>query len=170
MLVLIWKLSLSSHRWVPMCQGFNSFSTFLHHFVWAKLATNSIRVNTYPWFETRNVTNHVTNQNQLAQTIVVCQGRRKMVIGHHVYLLSFIAWNSVNHYQLMVKTFWTKPRDLVQTTKPRDLVQTRGETVCQNDFGSNQINIYGSNQMMFLVRTRLAKTSPWVWADHVTGL
>ena len=28
-----------------MCQGFNHFSVFLHHFVLAKLATSSIRVN-----------------------------------------------------------------------------------------------------------------------------
>ena len=27
-----------------MCQGFNYFSDFLHHFVLAKLATSSIRV------------------------------------------------------------------------------------------------------------------------------
>ena len=28
-----------------MCQGFSHFSGFLHHFVMAKLATSSIRVN-----------------------------------------------------------------------------------------------------------------------------
>ena len=43
--VLIWKPSLSTLRWVPIHQGFSHFSGFLHHFVLAKLATSSIRVN-----------------------------------------------------------------------------------------------------------------------------
>ena len=30
-----------------MCLGFSHFSDFLHHFVFAKLATSSIRVNTF---------------------------------------------------------------------------------------------------------------------------
>ena len=46
MLVLIWKLLLSTFIWVPMGQGFDHFSGFLHHFVLAKVATSSIRVNT----------------------------------------------------------------------------------------------------------------------------
>ena len=41
-LVFIGKLSLSTPRWVPTCQGFKSFSAFLHHFVLTKLA---LRVN-----------------------------------------------------------------------------------------------------------------------------
>ena len=45
MLVFIGKLSLITLRWVPMCQGFSNFHCFLHHFVLAKLATSSIRVN-----------------------------------------------------------------------------------------------------------------------------
>ena len=36
--------SLSTFRWVPMCQGFSHLSGFLHHFVLAKLATSSVRV------------------------------------------------------------------------------------------------------------------------------
>ena len=44
-LVFIGKLSLSTHRRVPICQGFSHFSGFLHHLVSAKLATSSIRVN-----------------------------------------------------------------------------------------------------------------------------
>ena len=44
MLVFIERLSLSTLRWVPMCQSFNHFLGFLHHFVLAKLATSSIRV------------------------------------------------------------------------------------------------------------------------------
>ena len=44
MLVFIRKLSLSTLRWVPICQGFSHFSGFSHHFVSAKLATTSIRV------------------------------------------------------------------------------------------------------------------------------
>ena len=44
-LVFIGKLSLSTLIWVPICQGFWHFSVFLHHFVMAKLATSSIRVN-----------------------------------------------------------------------------------------------------------------------------
>ena len=44
MLVFIRKLSLSTLRWIPMCQGFSHFSGFLHHFVLAKVATSSIRV------------------------------------------------------------------------------------------------------------------------------
>ena len=43
MLVFIGQLSLSTLRWVPMWQVFNYFSDFLHHFVFAKLATTSIR-------------------------------------------------------------------------------------------------------------------------------
>ena len=48
MLVFIGKRSLSSLRWVPMCQGFNSYSGFLHHFAMAKLATSSIWINVIP--------------------------------------------------------------------------------------------------------------------------
>ena len=44
MLVFIGKLSLSSLRWVPMCQGFSQFPGFLHHSVLAKLATSIIRL------------------------------------------------------------------------------------------------------------------------------
>ena len=44
MLVLIGKLSLSTLKWVPICQGFGDFSGFLHYFVLAELATSSIRV------------------------------------------------------------------------------------------------------------------------------
>ena len=44
MLVFIGKLSLSTIRWVPMCQGISHFSGFLHNFVMAKLATSSLRV------------------------------------------------------------------------------------------------------------------------------
>ena len=45
MLGFIEYLSLSTLRWVPHVPGFQSFLVvFLHHFVLAKLATNSIRV------------------------------------------------------------------------------------------------------------------------------
>ena len=44
MLVIIGKLSLSSLKWVPICQGFSHFSG-LHHFVLAKLASSSIMVD-----------------------------------------------------------------------------------------------------------------------------
>ena len=47
MLVFIRKLSLSTLIWVPICQGFSHFSGFLHHFVLAKVATSSIRVNKF---------------------------------------------------------------------------------------------------------------------------
>ena len=43
MLVFIRKLSLSTLKWIPMCQGFNHFSGFLHIFVLAQAATTSIR-------------------------------------------------------------------------------------------------------------------------------
>ena len=43
--VFIGKLSLSTLRKIPKCQGFSHFSGFLHHFVLAKLATSSIRVD-----------------------------------------------------------------------------------------------------------------------------
>ena len=46
-LVFIKKLSQSTLRWVLMCQGFNQFPAFLHHFVLAKFATSSRRVNLY---------------------------------------------------------------------------------------------------------------------------
>ena len=46
MLVFSGKLSPSTLKWVPICQGFSKFSGFSHHFVLAKLATSSIRVNT----------------------------------------------------------------------------------------------------------------------------
>ena len=45
MLVFIWKLLPSTLSWVPICQGFSHLLAFLHHFVLAKLATGSIRVN-----------------------------------------------------------------------------------------------------------------------------
>ena len=48
-LVFIWKLSLSSLIWVPICQGFSHFSGFLHHFVLAKLASSRRRVNLSFW-------------------------------------------------------------------------------------------------------------------------
>ena len=44
MLVFIGKLSPSTLR-VPICQGFSQFTASLHHFVLAKLAISSIRVN-----------------------------------------------------------------------------------------------------------------------------
>ena len=44
-LLFIWKLSPSTLRWVPICQGFSNFSGFLQLFVLAKSATTSIRVN-----------------------------------------------------------------------------------------------------------------------------
>ena len=41
-----WKaLAEFSQIRVPICQGFSDFSGFLHYFLLAKLATNSIRVN-----------------------------------------------------------------------------------------------------------------------------
>ena len=40
----IGKPSLSTLRWVPMCQGFSNFSGFLAHFVLTKIASTSIRV------------------------------------------------------------------------------------------------------------------------------
>ena len=43
MLVFIGCLSLSTLRWVPMCQGFSHFSAFLHHFIMATVAATSIR-------------------------------------------------------------------------------------------------------------------------------
>ena len=48
MLECIGKLSLSTLRKVPMCQGFSHFSGFLHHLVLATLATSSIRVKNIP--------------------------------------------------------------------------------------------------------------------------
>ena len=48
MLVFIGKLSLSTLRRIPICQGFSHFSVFLLHFVLAKLATSSIRVKCLP--------------------------------------------------------------------------------------------------------------------------
>ena len=48
MVVFIGKLSLSTIRWVPICQGFSHFSAFFHHFMLAKLATSSDRVK-YVW-------------------------------------------------------------------------------------------------------------------------
>ena len=48
MLVFIRKLSLSTVRWVLMCQGFSHFSGFLHHLVLVKLAISSIRVKLPP--------------------------------------------------------------------------------------------------------------------------
>ena len=42
--IFIGLLSLSTLRWVPMCQSFGHFGGFLHHHVLAKLATSSIRV------------------------------------------------------------------------------------------------------------------------------
>ena len=45
MLILIGKLSLRTLIWVPICQGSSHFlKVFLHHFLWAKLATSSIMV------------------------------------------------------------------------------------------------------------------------------
>ena len=49
MLVLIWKLSRSTLRWVPICHGLSNFSAFSHHFVLAKLATSRIRVKHHFW-------------------------------------------------------------------------------------------------------------------------
>ena len=43
-LVFIEKLSLSTLRWVPICEGFADFSCFLHNFVLEYLATSSLRV------------------------------------------------------------------------------------------------------------------------------
>ena len=47
MLVFIGKLSRSTVRWVPICQGFSHISAFCHHFLLIKLATSSERV--YPF-------------------------------------------------------------------------------------------------------------------------
>ena len=44
-MVLIEKLSLSSIRWVLICQGFSHFSAFCDHFLMTKLATSITRVN-----------------------------------------------------------------------------------------------------------------------------
>ena len=40
-----YPLLSSTLRFVPVCQGFSHFSAFLHHFVLAKFATTSIRVD-----------------------------------------------------------------------------------------------------------------------------
>ena len=45
MLVFIEKLSLSTIRWVPICQGFNHFSAFCHYVMLTKLATSIGRFN-----------------------------------------------------------------------------------------------------------------------------
>ena len=47
-LVFIGKLSLSTLRWIPICQGFGHFLGLLHHFVLTKFATRSIMVNGMP--------------------------------------------------------------------------------------------------------------------------
>ena len=49
MLVFILNLSVSTLKWVPICQGFSHFLGFLHHFVMAKLVTSSIRVKSIVW-------------------------------------------------------------------------------------------------------------------------
>ena len=38
MLVFIGRLSLSTLKWVPMCQGFSHFSGILHHFVFSQVS------------------------------------------------------------------------------------------------------------------------------------
>ena len=45
MLLFIGKLSMSTLRWVPTCQGCSHFKVFLHHFVLVKFCTSSIRVH-----------------------------------------------------------------------------------------------------------------------------
>ena len=54
MLVFIGKLSLKTLKCIPMCQGFNYFSGLLHHFVFAIVATSSIRVNTVSVLDPQN--------------------------------------------------------------------------------------------------------------------
>ena len=57
MLVFIGKLSLSTLRWVWICQSFSHFSGSLHYLVLAKFTTSSIRVNWYlPHIQRRVVT------------------------------------------------------------------------------------------------------------------
>ena len=48
MLVFIGSISMSTLRWVAICQGFANFSGFLHHFVLAKIAPSSKRVKSKP--------------------------------------------------------------------------------------------------------------------------
>ena len=46
MIFLFFKKNITKiTRWVPFCQGFSHFSAFSYHFVLAKLATSSMRVN-----------------------------------------------------------------------------------------------------------------------------
>ena len=39
-----WLALMEYSQWVPICQGFNDFSGFLHHFALANLASSSIRI------------------------------------------------------------------------------------------------------------------------------
>ena len=55
MLVFIGKLALSTHRRVPIWQGFSQFSAFLHHFIMPKVAASSIRVKGQRQYNTQKV-------------------------------------------------------------------------------------------------------------------
>ena len=76
--VLIWKLSLSTRRWVPICQGFSNFLGILHHFVLAKLATSSIRVKTkmgslgIQQVEMGQANTHTHTQNYVYMVVAWC--------------------------------------------------------------------------------------------------
>ena len=54
MCVFIRWLSLSTLRWVPLCQSFSHFSVFLHHVVLVNLATSNTRVE---WWKVRFLNN-----------------------------------------------------------------------------------------------------------------
>ena len=85
MLVFIGKLSLSTLRWVPICQGFSDFSGFLHHFVLAKLAASRswLTVKILGHFSinmSENVWKRIPNQNPIGDFTYYIQNHCEFIL------------------------------------------------------------------------------------------
>ena len=105
MLVFIGKFLLSTLRWVPMCLGFSHFSGLLHHFVYAKVTTISIRVITYAagskfdQYKMRQKPEKLKHRHMDNHLRVLCEN-------YPMYInMTGVRWFSKNHCILVL---WTK--------------------------------------------------------------
>ena len=115
-----WKLPLTTFRWVPICQGFSHFKGFLNHFVLAKLATDSKRVNRptlqVHLFGARLPGSYVNGPVKFLGLVVQARFSRT--------LTSPGGWNSL--------PFWTSAHSAVEISAPakadKRMVQILGST------------------------------------------
>ena len=122
--------SLDSSHWVlsdrvPICQGISHFPGFLHHFVFAKLATSSIRVN--------------TGDTSLLVKSCSLDIQTHSIIKHNSHMI-FIMYNVMKSYQLspMWQSDWMSRTSYRWTLNSHMAVKMNNIMILWNHFTVNK--------------------------------